>query len=400
MRIGIPKEIWPEEKRVAAIPRTIGKYIDLGFDVAVESSAGEGIYISDDEYEFAGAKLIPDAESLFAESDVILKVNQLGFNERIQKHEVELLRNGSVLISLLHPVLPENHEIIKQLQEKNITAFAVDSIPRISRAQRMNATFSMSAVTGYKAVIMAANQLTRFVPKVGTANGTIGPARLLIIGTGAVGLQAIATAKQLGGVVKALDIRENASLEAKNLGAEVIQFYFPQELTVGKEGYMKSVDGKWLEIEKAIIAHHLEDADVVILSAHVPGEVAPILVTEQMIFAMKPGSVIMDISVGNGNNCEVTEPGKIIQRLGVYICGIKNIPGMMAMDASTLYSENLYYFVKWLLKKGTGEIDLKDEIVKGSLVTHGGKILHQLTLKALALREASLHMDMVVNQGV
>ncbi|MDX9787639.1 MAG: NAD(P) transhydrogenase subunit alpha [Desulfobacterales bacterium] len=388
MRIGIPKEILTAEKRVAAIPRIIGRYIDLGFDVAVESSAGEGIYISDDEYEFAGAKLIPDAESLFAESDIVLKVNQPVFNERVKQHEVNMLRDGSILITFLNPDASENHDMISRLIDKNITTFTMDGIPRISRAQRMDALSSMRAVTGYKAVIMAANQLPRFVPKVSTANGTIGPAQFLVIGTGAVGLQAIATAKQLGGVVKALDIRENATLEARRLGAKVIQFYFPQELAVAKEGYLKSVNGKWLEIEKSIIALHLEDADVVILSAHVPGEVAPVLVTEQMIFTMKPGSVIMDISVGNGNNCEVTEPGKVIQRLGVYVCGIKNFSGVMAMDASTLYSENLYYFVKHLFKKGTGKIDLKDEIVKGSLVTHDGEILHRLTLKALTLREA------------
>jgi len=387
MRIGIPKEILTAEKRVAAIPRIIGRYIDLGFDVAVESSAGEGIYISDDEYEFAGAKLIPDAESLFAESDIVLKVNQPVFNERVKQHEVNMLRDGSILITFLNPDASENHDMISRLIDKNITTFTMDGIPRISRAQRMDASSSMSAVTGYNAVIMAANQLPRFVPKVCTANGTIGPAQFLVIGTGAVGLQAIATAKQLGGVVKALDIRENATLEARSLGAEVIQFYFPQELAVAKEGYLKSVNGEWLEIEKSIIALHLEDADVVILSAHVPGEVAPVLVTEQMIFTMKPGSVIMDISVGNGNNCEVTEPGKVIQRLGVYVCGIKNFSGVMAMDVSTLYSENLYYFVKHMFKKGTGKIDLKDEIVKGSLVTHDGEILHRLTLKALALRE-------------
>lgn len=388
MRIGIPKEILTAEKRVAATPRIIGRYIDLGFDVAVESSAGEGIYISDDEYEFAGAKLIPDAESLFAESDIVLKVNQPVFNERVKQHEVNMLRDGSILITFLNPDASENHDMISRLIDKNITTFTMDGIPRISRAQRMDASSSMSAVTGYNAVIMAANQLPRFVPKVCTANGTIGPAQFLVIGTGAVGLQAIATAKQLGGVVKALDIRENATLEARSLGAEVIQFYFPQELAVAKEGYLKSVNGEWLEIEKSIIALHLEDADVVILSAHVPGEVAPVLVTEQMIFTMKPGSVIMDISVGNGNNCEVTEPGKVIQRLGVFVCGIKNFSGVMAMDASTLYSENLYYFVKHMFKKGTGKIDLKDEIVKGSLVTHDGEILHRLTLKALALREA------------
>ena len=400
MRIGIPREILPQEKRAAAIPRTVGKYVDLGFDVTVESSAGEGIFISDDEYEFAGAKIIPDAERLFGESDIILKVNQPGFNERLQKDEVVMLRNGSILISLLHPALTENHEIIRRLRDKNITAIAMDLIPDTLHTRKMDAMSSMNAVTGYKAVIMAANQLPRFVPKVETPNGTIGPAQFLVIGTGAVGLQAITTAKQLGGVVKALDIRDDARLKAESLGAEWIQFHCLEEFTVGEEQRTKSIDCEWLEIEQSIIAPHLEDADVVILSARFPGEVGPILVTEKMISSMKPGSVIMDIPAGNGNNCEVTEPGRIVQRWGVYICGIKNIPGMIAMDASSLYAENIYYFVKNLFKNGMGKIDLKDEIVKNCLVTKGGKILNQLTLKGLATKKASRHMDFAVNQGV
>jgi len=396
--IGIPKEILAEEKRVAAIPRTVGKYIDLGFDVAIESSAGEGIFISDDEYEFAGAKLFPDVESLFAESDVILKVNPPVFNERLEKHEVNMLRNESILITFLHPAAPENHDVIKRLRDKNITAFTMDGVPRISRAQRMDALYSMGAVTGYKAVIMAANQMPRFVPMIGTANGTIKPAQFLIIGAGAVGLQAIATAKGLGGVVKALDIRESACIEANSIGAEVVEFYVPQEFTAENDGHTRPLEDEWLEIEQSIISPHLEDADAVILSAHLPHQIAPILVTEQMISTMKPGSVIMDISVDQGGNCEVSEPGRIIQRLGVYVFGIQNIPGMMAIDASWLYSENICHFVENLFKNSVGKIDLKDEIAKNSLVTDGGKILHRLTLEAFELREVALHMDLAVSQ--
>jgi NAD(P) transhydrogenase subunit alpha len=393
MLIGIPKEIMAEEKRVAAIPRTIGKYIDLGFDVGIESSAGEGIFISDDEYEFAGAKLFPDAETLFAESDIILKVNQPVLNERMGKHEVNMLRDEGILIGFFHPAAPENHEMLRRLLDKNVTAFTMSYIPRISRAQKMDVLSSMSTVTGYKAVIMAANQMPRFIPMIGTANGKIRPAQFLVIGTGAVGLQAIATAKQLGGIVMALDIRESACIEAKNIGAEVIAFYVPQDLRADNESHARSLEGDWLEIEKNIISFHLEDADVVILSAHVPGEVAPILITEQMISTMRPGSVIIDISVDQGGNCEVTKCGQIIQRLGVYVCGIQNIPGMMAMDASSLYAENIYYFIENLFKNGVGKIDLKDEIVKSCLITDGGKILDQLTLKALALQEASLNLE-------
>ena len=383
MLIGIPKEILPEENRVAATPETVRKYIGLGFEVAVESSAGQGIMISDDDYNSAGARLIYGPENLFAESDVILKVNQPVFNEKIDKHEVNMLRKESILISFLHPAAPDNHQMIIWLKEKNITAFTMDGIPRISRAQRMDALSSMSAVTGYKAVIMAANRLPKFVPMIGTAIGSIEPAQFLVIGTGVVGLQAIATAKRLGAVVKALDIRKNACTEAESLGAKMVEFDIPQELAVGNSGYAKSLEIEWLEIEQKIVNPHLEEADVVILSALVPGEVAPILVTEQMISTMKPDAVIMDISVDQGGNCEITEPGRFYQKSGVNVCGIQNIPGKMAVHASWLYANNMYCYVENLFKNGEKELDLEDEIVKSSLVTHQSIIHHEGTLKAM-----------------
>ena len=208
MRIGIPKEILSEEKRVAATPETVMKYIELGFEVAVEASAGEGICISDEEYKMAGATVIADTVRLFKESDVVLKVKQPVFNQKLDTHEVNMLRDDGILITFLHPAAPENHDIVKRLRDKNITALTMDGIPRISRAQRMDALSSMSTVTGYKSVIMAANKLPTFIPMIGTAIGTIKPATFLIVGTGVVGLQAIATAKRLGGVVKAIDIRK------------------------------------------------------------------------------------------------------------------------------------------------------------------------------------------------
>ena len=383
MQIGIPKEVLAEEKRVAATPETVRKYVDMGFDVAVEASAGEGIQISDDDYHNAGAKIISDAETLFAESDIVLKVKQPVFNERAEKHEVNMLRDGSILITFLHPAAPENHDMIKRLRDKSITAFTMDGIPRISRAQRMDALSSMSAVTGYKAVIMAANQLPKFIPMIGTAIGTIKPAQFLVIGAGVVGLQAIATAKRLGGVVKSLDTRKNACTEAGSLGAKIVEFDIPQELAVGSGGYAKSLENDWLEIERKIVAPHIEEADVVILSALVPGEVAPILITEQMVSTMKPDAVIMDISIDQGGNCEVTDPGRFSQKLGVHICGIQNIPGRMAVHASWLYANNMYYYVENLFKNGNKKIDLDDEIVRSSLVTHERTIHHKGTLKAM-----------------
>ena len=383
MQIGIPKEVLAEEKRVAATPETVRKYVDMGFDVAVEASAGEGILISNDDYHNAGAKIIFDAETLFAESEIVLKVKQPVFNEKAEQHEANMLRDGSILITFLHPAAPENHDTVKRLRDKSITAFTMDGIPRISRAQRMDALSSMSAVTGYKAVIMAANQLPKFIPMIGTAIGTIKPAQFLVIGAGVVGLQAIATAKRLGGVVNSLDIRKNACTEADSLGAKVVDFDIPQELAVASGGYAKSLENEWLEIERKIVAPHIEEADVVILSALVPGEVAPILITEQMIATMKPGSVVMDISVDQGGNCEITDPGRFSQKLGVHICGIQNIPGRMAVHASWLYANNMYYYVANLYKNGKKKIDLDDEIVRSSLVTHERTIHHEGTLKAM-----------------
>jgi NAD(P) transhydrogenase subunit alpha len=383
MLIGIPKEILSEEKRVAVTPETVRKYIKLGFDVAVESTAGEGIYISDEDYQKAGARMIPNTESLFSEADMILKVKQPVFNETIQKHEVDMLRKDSILITFLHPAAPESHDMIRRIRDKNITAFTMDGIPRISRAQKMDALSSMSTVTGYKSVLMAASHLPKFVPMIGTAIGTIKPAQFLNIGNGVVGLQAIATAKRLGGVVRAMDIRKNACTEAESLGAKTIELEIPQELAVGEGGYAKSLENMWLEMEQNVIRPHLKEADIVILSALVPGEVAPVLITEQMVAIMKPGSVIMDVSIDQGGNCAITEPGRFMQKLGVNICGIQNIPGRMAVHASWLYANNMYYYVENLFKKGLKTFDLTDEIVKESLVTYQLKIHHKGALKAM-----------------
>ena len=389
MQIGIPKEILHEEKRVAATPETVTKYIDMGFSVAVESSAGMGIGKSDLEYEGAGAVVTSDTETLFAESDIILKVKQPVYNETVEKHEANMLRDGSTLITFLHPAAHGNHDMVKKLRDKNITALTMDGIPRISRAQRMDALSSMSTVTGYKSVLMAANHMPKFIPMIGTAIGTVKPANIFVVGAGVVGLQAIATAKRLGGVVKAIDIRKEACAEAKSLGSKVAEFDIPQELAVGNGGYAQSLEDEWIEIERNIIKPYLEEADIVILSALVPGEVAPILITEEMIRTMKHDAVIMDISIDQGGNCEETEPGSFVQKDGIHICGIQNIPGRMAVHASWLYANNMYYYVENLFKNGLDALDFDDEIVKSSLVTHQSKIHHEGTLKAIRNLEKS-----------
>lgn len=390
-RIGIPKEILVEEKRVAATPETVKKYVKMGFTVTIQATAGEGIYVSDDDYRKAGAAVVPSAEELFAASDVILKVKQPVFNAATQKHEAEMLREGSLLITFLHPAAPANHPLVLMLQERNITSFTMDGIPRISRAQRMDALTSMSTVTGYRSVLIAANHLSKFVPMIGTAIGMVKPATFLIVGAGVVGLQAAATAKRLGAVVKVVDIRDEARKEAASLGAKVAGFEVPPELGLGDGGYAKALPESWLKKEREALDPLVKEADVLILSALVPGEIAPVLITQQMVEAMNPGSVIVDVSIDQGGNCELTTLGCFTEQKGISLCGIANIPGQMAVPASWLYANNMYYYVENLFKKGLDRLDLEDDIVRHSLVTHGRRIFFEGALKAMGASLGTLH---------
>ncbi len=382
MVIGIPKEIMPGEKRVAAIPETIAKFVKLGLDVLVESNAGAGIYFSDADYEKAGARIAPDAETVYAKADIVLKVKEPIFNEKRGIHEMDLLREKQTLITFLHPASPANHTMVRTLRDKKVTAFSMDAIPRISRAQRMDGLTSMSTLTGYKSVLIAANHFPRIIPMIGTAIGMIKPANFLVIGTGVVGLQAIATAKRLGGVVKIVDIRPNARQEAESLGAKAAGFDIPTEIAVAEGGYANALSEEWLVKEREAIAGAVAEADIVVLSALVPGEKAPILLTDAMVAAMKPGSAIVDVSIDQGGNCALTEPGIETMRHNVFLCGIKNIPGSVPVHASWLYANNMYFYVENLLKKGDG-FDMSDEIVRESLITQEGRIVHRGTRKAL-----------------
>ena len=383
MILGIPKEILAGERRVAALPETVEEYVKMGFDVRVQSSAGQGALRSDQEYQKAGATIIDDPEVLFRESELLLKVKQPVLNEETGKHEVEMIRPGAILITFLHPAAPQNHEMIRALREKNVAALTMDGIPRTSRAQKMDALTSMSTISGYKSVLIAANRLPKFIPIMGTAIGTVQPARFLVIGAGVVGLQAIATAKRLGGSIKAVDVNQDARKGADSLGAKVAGFEVPAELAIGEGGYAKALPPEWIEREREAIGPLAQEADILILSALVPGEVAPVLITEEMVRRMKPGSVIVDVAIDQGGNCGLTEPGHEIVKYGVSLCGLWNIPGSMPVHASWLYANNLMHYVKNLFKKGLGTPDVDDEIVQHSLVTYRGKIVHEGTLKAM-----------------
>lgn len=384
MILGIPKEILDGELRVAALPETVSGFLKMGFEVAVESSAGEGSLHSDEEYLSAGARIVDEPAELFAASDVILKVKQPLFNDRLGKHEADMMRPGSVLISFLHPAAPPNREMVKMLAKNGVTALTMDGIPRISRAQPMDALTSMSTITGYKSVLIGAHWCPKFIPMLGTAIGTIRPARFFIIGVGVAGLQALATAKRLGASIMALDVKEDARQAAASLGAKVVDFEVPKELAVGDDGYAKSLPDEWLEKERQVIEPHLKEADVVILCALVPGEVAPTLVTREMVEGMKPGSVIIDVSIDQGGNCEITEPGRDCVKHRIHLCGLWNIPGAMPVHASWLYSHNMLHFVENLFKNGLDSPDYEDEIVAHALVTHHGEIVHAGLLRALS----------------
>jgi H+-translocating NAD(P) transhydrogenase subunit alpha len=390
MIIGVPTEILEHEARVAVIPETIREYVRMGFDVIVQSHAGDGALRSDQEYQEAGARIVPDAMSVFSQADLVLKVKQPRHNAALGRDEADLIREGTTLITFLHPAAPDNHDMVRTLARRNITALTMDGIPRISRAQPMDALTSMSTITGYKGVVIAANLFPKFIPTIGTAIGTIKSAKFLVIGIGVVGLQAIATAKRLGGSIKAVDVRDDARKAADSLGAKVAGFEMPPELALDADGYTKALSPEWLEKERAAIAPHVTEADIVILSALVSGEVAPVLVTEEMVRNMKPGSVIVDVSIDQGGNCAVTEPGHDSIQHQVHVCGQWNIPGSMPVHASWLYANNMLHYVQNLYKKGLDKPDWDDDIVQHSLVTRGREILHAGAIKSMKMKPAAV----------
>lgn len=376
MIIGIPTEILEREHRVAALPDEVAAYVQMGFTVVVQAGAGDGALASDAQYTAAGAEVVAGAQEVFDRADIILKVKQPHFNATVGKDEADMVREGAMLITFLHPAAPANLDIVRTLRDRNITALTMDGIPRTSRAQAMDALSSMSTVTGYKSVILAAAALPRFVPMIGTAIGATKPAEFLIIGTGVVGLQAIATAKRLGAVVKAFDIRPAAREEAASLGAKIVGFEMPEELAMGPGGYALPLSEEWIIKEREAIAPLLATADAVILSALVPSAVAPVLITDEMIATMKPGSVIVDVSIDQGGNTSVTVPAEEVTVHGVNVMGYINIPGSVPVHSSWLYSKNMLAFVKNLFKNGMDAPDWADDIVANTLVTRGGTVVH------------------------
>ncbi len=385
MVIGIPKEIMHDEGRVSAIPETVKKLVADGNTVLVEKGAGLGSFFPDADYAAAGAELVDDVADLYKRSDLILKVKEPLYNEAKKCHEIDMMHKGQYLITFIHPASPVNHEMVKMMAKKGVIGLTLDGVPRISRAQNMDALTSMSTCAGYKGILMAASDLPKFMPQIFCAVGMIKPVNALIIGVGVAGLQALATAKRLGAVTYAMDIRPAALEQATSLGAKPIDPGVPAELAMAPGGYAQRLPDEWLEKERQLLAEKIKDMDIVFCSALIPGKLAPVIVTEEMVKSMKPGSVIVDIAIDQGGNCEITPAGTREVKHGVVLEGIKNIPGMLPTSSTWMFAHNIYNLTKFLSKNGKIELDFNDEIVKSILVTWDGEIVHAGAREAMGL---------------
>ena len=383
MVIGIPREIMHDEGRVSATPETVKKMKADGFEVLVETKAGAGAFFADEEYAAAGAELVADVAELYRRADIVLKVKEPLFNQEKGLHEIDMMHEGQYLITFIHPASPVNHEMVRRMAAKGIIGLTLDGVPRISRAQNMDALTSMSTCAGYKGILIAANDLPKFMPQIFSAVGMIKPINTLVIGAGVAGLQALATAKRLGSVIYAADIRPAAAENAKSLGAKIVELGVPAEKAMGQGGYALALDEETLAAEREKLAQVVKNMDIIFCSALVPSKLAPVLLTEEMVKSMKPGSVIVDISIDQGGNCALTVPGDSVVKYGVTVHGIKNIPGLLPTSSTWMFAQNIYNLVKYLNKSGSFTLDRNDEIVKGILTTVGGEIVHQGALDAM-----------------
>ncbi|RMG17304.1 MAG: Re/Si-specific NAD(P)(+) transhydrogenase subunit alpha [Deltaproteobacteria bacterium] len=375
MQALVPKERAEGETRVAATPETVAKLSEKGLAVAVERGAGAGAFISDEAYADAGARLVDDVRSALPETDLLLKV-------RVPlPEELAGLREGAVVCGFLAP--HKNLDVVRTLRDRKITAIAMELVPRITRAQKMDALSSQASIGGYKAVLVAANHLPKYFPLLMTAAGTVKPARVVIMGAGVAGLQAIATARRLGAVVEVSDIRAEVKEQVESLGAKFIDLPEMQESSAETGGYAKEITPEFLAKQQAIVAEHVRHADVVITTALVPGRPAPKLLTRAMVESMRPGSVIVDMAVEAGGNCEVSEYGKTIVHEGVTIVGHPNLPATLPADASMLYARNVQELVFELLDEGQLRIDLENDILTAAVLTHQGEVRHGPTREAL-----------------
>jgi proton-translocating NAD(P)+ transhydrogenase subunit alpha len=367
VKVASPKELLHDEHRVAVVPDTVTRLIAAKLDVAIEAGAGADAFIADDAYQAAGAKVVIHAADLLETAQVVLKV------QAPMPSEVTLLAKGSLLISFLQPAT--QGDIVRALATRGVTAFSLELLPRISRAQSMDALSSQASAAGYKAVLMAGERLGKFFPMMMTAAGTVAPARVLVMGAGVAGLQAIATARRLGAVVSSYDVRPAVKEEVQSLGATFIELQL--EAQEGEGGYAREQSEDFLRKQRELIGEHVARSDVVITTAAVPGRRAPLLVTGEMVRAMRPGSVIVDLASETGGNVELTKAGEDVDVNGVTIIGTRNIPSTMPLATSQLYARNVANLLLHLVKDGAINLDFEDEITKGACVTHEGEIVNE-----------------------
>jgi NAD(P) transhydrogenase subunit alpha len=381
LKLFVAKERRSGETRVAATPDTIKKLVKDKVEVVVEAGAGTAASFLDKAYEAAGAKLTTDIKDAWATADVVLKVTEAAENPELGKHEADAMKAGAILLGLMSPY--RNLDMVKRLRDRKVTTFALELVPRITRAQSMDVLSSQANIAGYKAVLLGAVNLPKYFPLFMTAAGTIQPARVVIMGAGVAGLQAIATARRLGAVVEVSDIRPAVKEQVLSLGAKFIDL--PNlESGEGQGGYAKEMSPEFIKKQQDIIKARIALADVVITTALVPGRPAPKLVTADMVQGMKPGSVIVDLAVEQGGNCELSENGKVVVKHGVKIMGESNLPATMPYDASTMFARNVHSLMGLFIKGGELALDINDEVIKGTLLTHDGNVVHGPTADAIA----------------
>ena len=365
MIIGVPKEIMHDEARVAASPEAVAKYVADGHKVLFEVNAGEGAFYHDEAYREAGAELVKSAKEIYDRSDIIIKVKEPLYNEALGMHEIDMMHKGQYLITFIHPASPVNHDMVRKMAAQGVIGLTLDGVPRISRAQNLDALTSMSTCAGYKGILMAANDLASFFPQMFTAVGPIRPANVL--------------------VTYAADIRPAAAEQAKSLGAKVVDTGVPEALAVGEGGYAQHLPEAELLKERERLAEVVKDMDVIFCSALVPGKIAPVVITEDMVKSMKRGSVIVDIAIDQGGNCAITPAGSREVKYGVTLEGIKNIPGMLPQSSTWMFSQNMYNLVKYLVKDDQVVLDMNDEICRSILVTQDGEIVHKGAREAMGM---------------
>jgi H+-translocating NAD(P) transhydrogenase subunit alpha len=368
MKIAIIKENGSGEQRVALIPDLVSRLVKQGLEIWLEAGAGAKSFWSDEAYVAVGAQILTTTANLWSQADVVVKVGVP------TTAEVSQMRSGATLISFLNPL--GNPELVAHLAQQGVTALAMELIPRSSRAQSLDALSSQASIAGYKAVLLAAAALPKYFPMLTTAAGTIAPAKVFIIGAGVAGLQAIATARRLGAIVEAFDVRPAVKEEVQSLGAKFVEVPLDED-TVGDNGYAKEISQSAQAKTQQTIAQHVKTADVVITTAQVPGKAAPLLITAEMVSQMRPGAVIIDLAAEQGGNCAYTEPGKSIDRHQVTIIGTLNLPASVPVHASQLYAKNITNLLQYLIKDGEIQLDFADDIVSSTCVTHAGKICNQ-----------------------